>query len=175
MKFKQVFSQVLGCSYGNIPEMTQSCERCSMRLTASNEKIYVPEDQAVPVSAAVDHAEIKAGAQAVFTVTYSASVKKKDIKVIPDSQLELVSVVAGSRDAGEVVKVTVKAKEGAIPGLYALIVTYKHVNRIVHITIQPTPPGEEPELELHEITLDKDVLEVGETTRAVLSFTEKDK
>lgn len=173
MKWKLVYSQVPGCSYGNSPQYTQDCERCDMRLTAANAKMYIPIDSPEPIKSEIDKVEGLAGEQFMMTVTFDKPVKASDIKVMLGSQLDLVSVVAGAGDEGEVVKVTTKAKDGAVPGTYSIITTHNNINRIMDVIINPTPEAPEAEVELKTIKLKKNTLEVGETTEVTLGFEEK--
>lgn len=173
MKWKLVYSQNTGCSYGNTVTNTLDCERCNMRLAAANSKMYLPEDAPEPIKSEIDKVEGVAGEQFVMTVTFDKPVKAKDIAVTLGTQLELVSVVAGAGDEGEIVKVTAKAIDGAVPGTYNIITTHSNINRIQAVTINPTPEAPEAEVELKTITLDKTTLEVGETTKATLGFEEK--
>lgn len=159
MKFKLVFSEVPACSQGHTSNDTLSCLACGMMHTGSRMKLYVPEDQPVPVSAKADMTVVPLGKEATLTVDFSAAVKKEEVEVQAAAGLEVKSVEVADKTA----TIKVEAKE-PFYGHKAVMVGHKGVKRMFDLVIDKAPT------EMTRISLSKTTAEVGESVKVKIFF-----
>ena len=162
MKFKLVFSEVPACSQGHTSNDTLSCLSCGMMHAGSRMKLYVPEDQPVPVSAKADMSVVPLGKEATLTVNFSAAVKKEEVEVQAAAGLEVKSVEVADKTA----TIKVEAKE-PFYGHKAVIVGHKGVKKMFDLVIDKAP------VEMTRITLNKTTAEVGEPVKVTVHFSGK--
>lgn len=162
MKFKLVFSEVPACSQGHTSNDTLSCLSCGMMHAGSRMKLYVPEDQPVPVSAKADMSVVPLGKEATLTVDFSAAVKKEEVEVQAAAGLEVKSVEVADKTA----TIKVEAKE-PFYGHKAVMVGHKGVKKMFDLVIDKAP------VEMTRITLNKTTAEVGEPVKVTVHFSGK--
>lgn len=162
MKFKLVFSEVPACSQGHTSNDTLSCLSCGMMHAGSRMKLYVPEDQPVPVSAKADMSVVPLGKEATLTVDFSAAVKKEEVEVQATAGLEVKSVEVADKTA----TIKVEAKE-PFYGHKAVMVGHKGVKKMFDLVIDKAP------VEMTRITLSKTTAEVGEPVKVTVHFSGK--
>lgn len=163
MAFKKVFSQIPACSIGHTVNNTLSCLKCDMMHIGSNMKLYVPEDQAVPVRAEANATALEAGQSIACKVTYSDTVTKEEIKTIVGQGLTVTSVEV----ADTVATVNVRAEAG-IYGPRSIIVGYKGVNRI--FSVELVKPAETAVPKIKSVTAEPAEVEVGEKAVVTVEF-----
>ena len=163
MAFKKVFSQIPACSIGHTVNNTLSCLKCDMMHIGSNMKLYVPEDQAVPVRAEANATALEAGQSIACKVTYSDNITKEEIKTIVGQGLTVTSVEV----AEKVATVNVKAEAG-IYGPRSIIVGYKGVNRI--FSVELVKPAETDSPKIKSIVAEPAVVEVGQKSVVTIEF-----
>lgn len=165
MAFKKVYSEVPACSQGHTSNDTLACVSCGMMHVGSHMKLYVPEDQPVPVASEASSNKIELGQEVTVKVTYDAEIEKEKLQVIVGHGLEVVSTEA----AAEVATVKVTAKE-PIFGHRTVIVDYMGVRRMFMLDLVPaTVDG----VGISEIKVEPAVAEAGKEAVVTVTLTEK--
>lgn len=155
-----VYSMIPACSNAGTINETIECERCGMRLPASNMKMYIDDTLAAPVDYKLDKEEIYPGIEGTFEVTYDKEVKDEEVTVKVGSQLVLVSKTVADK------KAVIKFKTVDEPVLLTQMVTVtcNGVNRIAEVKVVNTPDPKAPVLKVEKVEMNKTVLQVGDTS-----------
>lgn len=165
MAFKKVYSEIPACSQGHTSNDTLACASCGMMHVGSHMKLFVPEEQPVPVSSEVSANKIELGQEVTLTVNYDLDIVKEKLSVIVGHGIKLVSAEA----AGKVATVKVTAAE-PIFGHRTVIVDYEGVRRMFMLDLVPaTADG----VGVAEIKVEPAVVEAGKEAVVTVTLTEK--
>lgn len=165
MAFKKVYSEVPACSQGHTSNDTLSCASCGMMHVGSHMKLYVPEDQPVPVASEASSNKVELGQEVTVKVTYDLDIVKEKLNVIVGHGLKVVSTEA----AGKVATVKVTAEE-PIFGHRTVIVDYLGVRRMFMLDLVPaTVDG----VGIEAIKVEPAVAEAGKEAVVTVTLTEK--
>lgn len=164
-----VYSMIPACSNAGTVNETIECERCGMRLPASNMKMYIEDTLAAPVDYKLDKKEIYAGIEGTFEVTYDKEVKAEEIEVKVGSQLVLVSKTVADK------KATIKFKtvDEPIQLTQMVTVTCNGVNRIAEVNIVAVPDPKAPVVKVDRVEMNRTSLQVGDTSTVTVYLKEE--